>query len=67
MHDPMEDHREAVYQSLRYLKKNLGRGLTFKKGGGDLTIEAYIDVDWARSITNIRSTSRWCHSYERRA
>ena len=57
MHDPMEDHREAVYQSLRYLKK----------GGGDLTIEAYIDVDWARSITNIRSTSRWCHSYERRA
>ena len=32
----------------------------FKKGGGDLTIEACIDADWARSITDRKSTSRWC-------
>ena len=31
MHDPMEEHLEVVYQILRYLKKNLGRGLMFKK------------------------------------
>ena len=45
MHDPKEENREAVYQNLRYLKKNLGSGLMFKKGGGDLTIEAYTDAD----------------------
>ena len=60
MHDPMEEHLEAIYQILRYLKKNLGRVLMFKKGGGDLTIEAYTDVDWVGSITDRRSTSRWC-------
>ena len=45
MHDPKEENREAVNQNLRYLKKNLGSGLMFKKGGGDLTIEAYTDAD----------------------
>ena len=60
MHDPLEEHLEVVYQILRYLKKNLGRGLMFKKGGEDLTIEAYTDADWARSITDRRSTSGWC-------
>ena len=59
MHDPMEEHLEAVYQILRYLKKNPGCGLMFKKGGGDLTIEAYIVADWAGSVTD-RFTSRWC-------
>ena len=60
MHDPMEEHLELVYQILRYLKKNSSHGLMFKKGGGDLTMEAYTDVDWARSITDRRSTSGWC-------
>ena len=60
MHDPMEEHIEAVYQNLRYLKKNLCRGLVFRKGGGDLTIEAYTDADWAGSIIDRRSTSGWC-------
>ena len=45
MHDRKEENRGAVYQNLRYLKKNLGSGLMFKKGGGDLTIEAYTDAD----------------------
>ena len=36
MHNPMEKHLEAVYQILRCLKKNPGRGLMFKKGGGNL-------------------------------
>ena len=60
MHDPKEENPEAVYQNLRYLKKNLGSGLMFKKGGGDLTIEAYTDADWAGSITDRRSILGWC-------
>ena len=60
MHDPMGEHLEVVYQILRYLKKNLGLGLMFKKGGGDLTIDAYTDAHQARSITDRRSTLGWC-------
>ena len=59
MHNPMEEHHDAIYQILRYLKKNPGRGLMFKKGGEDLTIEAYNDADWAGSKTDRRSTSGW--------
>ena len=57
MHNPMVDHLEAVYQILRYLKKNPSRGLMFKKEGGDLTTETYTDVDWVGSITYRRSTT----------
>ena len=60
MHDPMEENLKAVYQILRYLKKNPSHGLMVKKGGGDLTIEAYTDANWAGLITDRRSTSRWC-------
>ena len=45
MHDHMEEHLGEFYQNLRFLKKILGRGLMFKKGGKDLTIEAYTNVD----------------------
>ena len=60
MHDLMEEHLETVYQILRYLKKNPGHGLMFKKEDGDLTIEAYTNANWAASITDRRSTSGWC-------
>ena len=60
MHDLMEEHLEVDYQILRYLKKNPGRGLMFKKDGGDLTIEAYTNAGWPESIIDIRSTLRWC-------
>ena len=60
MHDPMEEHLKVVYQILRYLKKNPGCGLMFKKGGRNLTIEAHTDADWAGSIIDRRSTSGWC-------
>ena len=60
MHDLMEEHLEVVYRILRYLKKIPSRCLMFKKGGGDLTIEAYTNAGWAESITDIRSTLGWC-------
>ncbi|RVW99749.1 hypothetical protein CK203_029278 [Vitis vinifera] len=39
----------------QYLKGTLGKGILFKKGE-KLTLEAYTDVDYARSIDNRRST-----------
>lgn len=35
------------------------QGLFFKKAE-DLSIEAYIDTNWASSVTNRRSMSRYC-------
>ncbi|KAG8493501.1 hypothetical protein CXB51_010889 [Gossypium anomalum] len=59
MHSPMEEHEEAVFQILRYLKSSLGNGLFFKKSK-QRGIEAYTYVDWAGSITNKRSISGYC-------
>ena len=59
MHSPNTYHLEAVSRILRYLKGTPGRGLLFKKNG-HLQIEAFTYVDWAGSVTDRRSTSRYC-------
>jgi len=59
MHDPRSDHMNAVYKTLRYLKKNLGKGLMFKKNG-HLNVEGYCDADWASCPDDRRSTSGYC-------
>jgi hypothetical protein len=56
MHAPSEAHMDAVNRILRYLKSAPGRGLMFSRHG-HLDIEGHIDVDWAGSVTDIRSTS----------
>ncbi|KAL0458711.1 UNVERIFIED_CONTAM: Retrovirus-related Pol polyprotein from transposon RE1 [Sesamum latifolium] len=58
MHDPKERHLQAVHSILHYLKATTGRGILFKKGK-ELTLEAYIDVDYASSIIDRRSTSSY--------
>jgi hypothetical protein len=44
MHDLREDHMDAVYHILRYLKSASGNVLIFKKNG-HLSIEGYCDFD----------------------
>eukprot|EP00257_Ricinus_communis_P027384 XP_025014798.1 uncharacterized protein LOC112536351 [Ricinus communis] len=59
MHSPYEEHFEAVYRILCYLKRTPGKGLFFKKNE-KRGVEVYTDADWAGSITDRRSTSRYC-------
>ncbi|RVW24941.1 Retrovirus-related Pol polyprotein from transposon TNT 1-94 [Vitis vinifera] len=56
MHSPTEEHMEAVYRILRYLKMTPRKGLFFKKTENRDT-EVYLDADWAGNIIDRRSTS----------
>ena len=60
MHSPNEDHLQAVFRILRYLKGSPGKGLLFTKQDQPLTIEAFTDADWASSVDDRRSTSGYC-------
>ena len=59
MHLPFEVHLATIYRILRYLKNTPRKGLFFKKNERR-RVEVYIDADWASSITDRRSTSRYC-------
>ncbi|KAH9699990.1 protein kinase domain-containing protein [Citrus sinensis] len=59
MHNPTEQHMDAVFRILKYLKMTPGKGLFFKKSEYR-NIEIYSDADWAGDVTNRRSTSAYC-------
>ena len=59
MHEPREPHLQASYRVLHYLKGNPEKGILFKKND-TLTLEAYTDSDFARSIVDRRSTIGYC-------
>ncbi|EXC26652.1 Bifunctional phosphatase IMPL2 [Morus notabilis] len=59
MGNPSIDHMEAVNRILRYLKKDPGKGLMFRKTV-NRTLEIYTDADWAGSPSDRRSTSGYC-------
>ncbi|KAB2595517.1 hypothetical protein D8674_030967 [Pyrus ussuriensis x Pyrus communis] len=56
MHSPSEDHMAAVMRILSYLKGAPRKGLIFRKHR-HMEVKGYIDADWARNITDRRSTS----------
>lgn len=56
MHNPSEEHTNAVTRILRYLKASPGKGLMFRKNN-HLNIDGYTDADWAGNITDRKSTS----------
>ena len=59
MHKPKELHLQVVYRIFHYLKGTIGKGILFKKGA-KLTLEAYIDADYASSTVDRRFTTRYC-------
>ncbi|XP_026417101.1 uncharacterized protein LOC113312572 [Papaver somniferum] len=59
MHEPYIEHWELVKIILRYLKHSIDYGLFFTPGG-DYTLNAYSDADWAGSLDDRRSTSGYC-------
>lgn len=59
INNPIEEHMNVVYRILRYLKMTPGRELFFK-WSTKRQIEVYSDANWVGSITDRRSTSRYC-------
>ena len=55
MHCPSEDHMSAMVRILRYLKSSPRKGLMFTKNQ-HLHIDGYTNADWARNITDRKST-----------
>lgn len=58
MNAPYEEHLEAVYRILRYLKSTPGKGLFLKKTN-KRSVDVFTDANWAGLATD-RSTSRYC-------
>ncbi|XP_026429180.1 uncharacterized protein LOC113325183 [Papaver somniferum] len=56
MHNPGQQHMDAVIMILRYLKSVSGRGLMFSKHG-HLDVSSYTDSDWGGKGDRRRSTS----------
>ena len=59
MPSPGQEHFNAIYRILRYLKGTSGRGLLFKNRRR-LQVEAYTYADWVGSVVDKRSTSGYC-------
>ena len=59
MHNPGEQHMNAVMLILRYLKSAPGKGILFTKNVDCQSVDAYSDADWVRAIDDRLSTSRY--------
>ncbi|RVW54499.1 Retrovirus-related Pol polyprotein from transposon RE1 [Vitis vinifera] len=57
MHNPGEEHMNAVIRILRYLKNAPGKGILFAKNVKHQSIEVYTDADWVGTVDDRRSTS----------
>ncbi|WJZ85541.1 hypothetical protein VitviT2T_005068 [Vitis vinifera] len=57
MHNPGEQHMNAVMCILRYLKNAPGKRILLAKNVDHQSIEVYTDADWAGAVDDRRSTS----------
>ena len=55
MYNQKEVHLQVVYRILHYLKVTLEKGVLFKEST-KLSLESYTNVDYARSVVDVRST-----------
>ena len=56
MHNPGEQHMNAIMRILRYLKSAPGKSILFTRNVDCQSVDAYSDADWARAIDDKRST-----------
>jgi len=59
MCQPKETHLQASLRIVQYLKGSLGREVLFKRNKS-VSLEAYADADYARSVVDKRSTTIYC-------
>lgn len=59
MHDPREDHFNALKRILRYVKGTITHGLQLHRSSPTAMV-AYSDADWAGCPSTRRSTSGYC-------
>ncbi|CAN6701445.1 unnamed protein product [Malus baccata var. baccata] len=59
MHAPTVEHLNIVKRILRYLKRSIDRGILMRNNHAT-KIHAYIDVDWAGSAIDRKSTIGYC-------
>ncbi|CAL9149610.1 unnamed protein product [Musa hybrid cultivar] len=59
MYSSREEHLEAIYRILRHLKRTPNKALLFKKDNY-MRSKTFTDVNWARSVSDRRPTSRYC-------
>ncbi|KAK3007174.1 hypothetical protein RJ639_016566 [Escallonia herrerae] len=57
MHNPGEQHMNAVLRILRYLKFAPGQEILFTKNEDHQSVDVYTDADWAGAIDDMHSTS----------
>ncbi|RVW50307.1 Retrovirus-related Pol polyprotein from transposon RE1 [Vitis vinifera] len=57
MHNPGEQHMNAIMRILRYLKNAPGKGILFTKNVNHQSIKVYTNADWAGAVDDRRSTS----------
>ena len=58
MHDPRKPHLQAIDRVLCYLKGTAEKRILFKQNNF-LESEAYIDTNYAGTVVDIRSTTRY--------
>lgn len=56
VHDPTNEHLQAVLKILRYLKNASAQGLYFKRKKG-MPIQILTDADWSGSSIDMKSTT----------
>ncbi|KAF3667798.1 putative ribonuclease H protein-like, partial [Capsicum annuum] len=61
MHYASELHLKATRRLIRYIKGTINYGVKFQKNP-NLKLLGYSDSDWAGSVDDMKSTSRYCFS-----